>query len=192
MKNILLTSLLFLTLLKLGQAQEIPPVPKFLLVNFRVNPIKEKPDLESKTLILAPQNSKIEVIEIMDEFIHCRYNGFEGFAMKSRVSKTDLDGVKEYFDYVENLKQEERIRGYQKENEERLKYLTEKFGEVAAQKVLRKYVWIGMTEEMLIESWGTPIEVNRTITANRVNKQFIYSNSRYVYTDDGIVTAIQD
>lgn len=181
----------FFPFLALSQSIQKPEVPKFLLVNHRVNPVKEEPDMASKTLVLALENSKIEVIEILEEFIHCRYNGFEGFAMKSRVSKTDLDGVKEYFEYEEKLKREERIQGYYRDNEERLKTLTEKFDEVSAKRIMKKEVWIGMNENMLLESWGKPLDVNTTVTANNTHKQYVYSNSRYVYTDNGIVTAIQ-
>ena len=72
--------------LLLAQEQGKPSVPKFLLSK-DTNPIKEKPDNSSKNLTIAIKGTKIEVIEILDEFIHCKYNGFEGYAMKSRVSK---------------------------------------------------------------------------------------------------------
>lgn len=52
---------------------------------------------------------------------------------------------------------------------------------------------IGMTrEEVIITKWGRPNKVNKTTTANGVSEQWVYGSNRYVYLDNGIVTAIQD
>ena len=175
----------------LAQEQEKPLVPKFLLSK-ETNPIKEKPDNSSKNLTVALKGSKIEVIEILDDFIHCKYNGFEGYAMKSRVSQVDLEGVKEYFDYVEKIKREARFNALKEESEKRLKYLIEKFGEQDGRRVFDKSIWIGMTESMLMESWGQPKDVNTTVTKYSTSKQFVYGNGRYVYVVNGIVDSWQN
>jgi len=183
--------LFFLThFLLLAQKQEKPPIPKFLLSEG--GPIKEKPNNSSKNLTVALKGSKIEVIEILDDFIHCKYNGFEGYAMKSRVSKVDLEGVKEYFDYVEKIKSEARFNALKEESEKRLKYLIEKFGEQDGRRVFDKSIWIGMTESMLIESRGQPKEINTTVTKYGTSKQFVYGNGRYVYVENGKVESWQN
>lgn len=52
---------------------------------------------------------------------------------------------------------------------------------------------IGMTAEQVRNStWGSPDEINRTTTAYGIHEQWVYSNYRYIYLDDGIVTAIKD
>ncbi len=53
---------------------------------------------------------------------------------------------------------------------------------------------IGMTkDEVLNSSWGKPKEIN-TLDSKYGNhhEQWVYGNQRYVYFDDGVVTAIQD
>ena len=51
---------------------------------------------------------------------------------------------------------------------------------------------IGMTaEEVRNSTWGEPQKINTTITANHTTEQWCYSNYRYVYLEDGIVTSIQ-
>lgn len=51
---------------------------------------------------------------------------------------------------------------------------------------------IGMTEEEVYNTkWGRPYKVNVTETKYGVNKQLCYNQNRYVYTDNGKVTAIQ-
>ena len=52
---------------------------------------------------------------------------------------------------------------------------------------------IGMTAEELREStWGEPQDINKTTTAHGISEQWCYSEERYVYLEDGIVTAIQE
>lgn len=51
---------------------------------------------------------------------------------------------------------------------------------------------IGMTANDVINSrWGSPKDVNKTITEYGVSEQWVYSNYRYIYLEDGIVTTIQ-
>lgn len=52
---------------------------------------------------------------------------------------------------------------------------------------------IGMTAQQVLDSqWGKPLQINKTTTANSVSEQWVYGNGRYVYLENGIVTAIQE
>ena len=56
-------------------------------------------------------------------------------------------------------------------------------------------VAIGMTSEQVIRSWGRPTKVNKTITAQSDNEQWVYDRGRfraqYVYLENGIVRSVQ-
>lgn len=54
------------------------------------------------------------------------------------------------------------------------------------------FVKIGMSEEQVLEALGKPEHINRTIYGSHVSEQWVMSESRYLYFDDGILTAIQD
>lgn len=55
---------------------------------------------------------------------------------------------------------------------------------------------IGMTaDEIRNSTWGEPYEINKTTTKYGVSEQWVYkyySDYRYIYLDDGIVTVIQE
>lgn len=52
---------------------------------------------------------------------------------------------------------------------------------------------IGMTaDEVRKSTWGNPSKINKTTIAYGVREQWIYSLNRYIYLEDGIVTAIQE
>ena len=65
------------------------------------------------------------------------------------------------------------------------------------QELKRTEPYIGMTaEEVRRSAWGTPDEINRTTTKYGTSEQWVYEgfnyDNKYVYLDDGIVTAIQE
>lgn len=51
---------------------------------------------------------------------------------------------------------------------------------------------IGFNRDQVRDAWGAPEDNNRTTTAAHQHEQWVYSSGRYVYLDDGVVTAIQD
>jgi hypothetical protein len=51
---------------------------------------------------------------------------------------------------------------------------------------------IGMHQwEVLISDWGSPTKKNKTTTADGEREQWVYDGGRYLYFDDGKLTAIQ-
>lgn len=52
---------------------------------------------------------------------------------------------------------------------------------------------IGMTKNEIKEStWGSPEKINKTTTSYGVHEQWCYSNYKYIYFENGVVTSIQE
>lgn len=52
---------------------------------------------------------------------------------------------------------------------------------------------IGMTaNEVLNSTWGNPQKKNKTTTKYGISEQWVYSDNRYVYLNNEVVTTIQD
>ncbi len=52
-------------------------------------------------------------------------------------------------------------------------------------------VAFGMTTAQVLESWGRPLDINRTRTATYTHEQWVYPRAN-LYFDDGVLTSIQD
>lgn len=52
-------------------------------------------------------------------------------------------------------------------------------------------VRIGMTAEVMRESWGRPNSINSSTYSFGVREQWVYGSGRYVYLDDGVVSSYQ-
>jgi hypothetical protein len=91
----------------------------------------------------------------------------------------------------------EKLRLEEEAREKRILDLKEKYELTDDQCTLIKKhkIYIGMPEDALVESWGTPGDINRSVGSWGVHKQYVYGNfpnSYYVYVDNGIVTSWQD
>ena len=60
-------------------------------------------------------------------------------------------------------------------------------------KLMNGEYWIGMKEDELMIAIGKPTKINTTITANKISKQLVYgeSDANYFYTENGILTTVQ-
>lgn len=71
--------------------------------------------------------------------------------------------------------------------------LCQRYGNEYCHLIIQKKVKIGMTQDMCIDSWGEPDDINRTTTNSDVSEQWVYDKrGLYLYFTNGILTAIQD
>jgi hypothetical protein len=76
----------------------------------------------------------------------------------------------------------------------RLLEVTKKFGAKYAELITDHKITIGMTKEMVIESYGEPKYVNRTVTGHGSSEQWVYEDlaTQYLYFTGNKLTAFQD
>jgi hypothetical protein len=53
--------------------------------------------------------------------------------------------------------------------------------EAELQKENEGKISIGMTADEVLERWGKPLDVNKTITEHGVSEQWVYPNYQYLY-----------
>jgi len=136
------------------------------------------PDTHSWQIMFMGEVAYIpNIIEVNNEALALREK-------RAKEYKSKLDEEAE--------KENEKYKKIKKANEvNRLASLTSKFGQTAAKKILEKKIWIGMTKEMAVESWGMPQDINRTVGSFGIHEQWIYGNT-YLYFEDGKLTSWQD
>lgn len=76
-------------------------------------------------------------------------------------------------------------------NKLRKEKIYKKYNQSIAAKIVERKIWIGMTSEMAVDSWGSPKDINRTVTQYGTSEQWVYS-SGYLYFDNGILKSWQD
>ncbi len=112
--------------------------------------------------------SYVDVIKFWDK-IPESYNGILADQIKN--DRIAFQKTTEYAKGIESIKQSEELKV-----------------------ILKDYVEprIGMNEEEVKKStWGKPKSINSTVTSSGTHEQWVYNN-RYIYFENGKVTAIQE
>lgn len=73
---------------------------------------------------------------------------------------------------------------------ERKAQLIKKYGTKYGTAIGNKEIMLGMTKAMVIESWGQPDSINKTVGSWGVHEQLVYG-SNYVYIENNLVTSWQ-
>ncbi|GAB2488444.1 SH3 domain-containing protein [Algoriphagus taiwanensis] len=192
MKKLILLLFLFLKLsIGISQINTPDKLPDSVACNLTNAPIRPLPDPASEIIGKIPKGAYLKVIDYYEKYLKVRYDTIEGYISYTFV-KSYSPEFREYYEYAKAIDEKDLKEIIESKNQERLENLTQRFGKSAAEKIFKKSIWIGMTEEMLLESWGNPIDINRTVLRNLVKKQYVYPNYKYVYLENGKVTAWQD
>jgi hypothetical protein len=158
----------------------------------------DKNNLTSVILII-PSGSVIDVIREEDEHLYVIYEGYEGFIRKNHATvakKPVVTGpLQKEEDVTGPVQKEENFTGPSEsvqrsvpelKRTERHTYLQNKYGADIASRMLAMKIWKGMTGEMVQDSWGNPRKINRIISGNNVQEEWIY-NSSWLYIENDIL-----
>lgn len=82
--------------------------------------------------------------------------------------------------------QQAREQEYTASYTERYEILVSKYGADIGKRLYQHKVWKGINSDMARDSWGKPVQINRTYVDRSVDEEWIYSK-KYLYFRDGIL-----
>jgi len=133
---------------------------------------KYKDDLTS-VIVVLPAGTSLVITGSEEDYYKVKYENEEGYILKSHaeieMKSSDELEVKEKPAVVS---QEEPVREMT-----RLEYLEKKYGTRIATQIYAGKIWKGMTSQMVLDSWGKPQKINRSITGNYTREEWIYKNT---------------
>ncbi|MCF1753383.1 hypothetical protein [Mariniradius sediminis] len=201
---LLIASLSFLN--AFPQSFGSPTLPDSVEINFNDAPFRKTPFNTGEILYRVKSGTKAALLGLSKDHLRIKIDTTEGFISYVFVNLRNTQ-LEDYFSYyvLEKKNKEQaiedsliQVRNKEEEIQRRQQYetrfneLTKKYGSTIGKRIFMKEVWIGMTEDMLLDSWGEPEEINRTVTATLVRKQYVYPGQKYIYVENGKVTAWQD
>lgn len=116
--------------------------------------------------------------------------------LQSLESKARDERTKEIYQEEElrKLKQRQELQSAKdKVNATRVASIKSKFSKYGSKVVsdlIDEKIWIGMTSDMAIASWGDPERVNKTVSSNGAKEQWVYAHD-YLYFRAGILETFQ-
>ncbi len=167
------------------------------------NKIQVQKDLQASSYVLVTRNKKL-IMHYYDadcDCFHVQYKDIYGivrtenwlkdaywYPLKKNHHGTDSSNNANHF-LVENIaKLPVKQAVSDSENTRRL-MLIRQYGYTDGSNISAGKLWLGMTAEMALDSWGIPYQIKRTNGNFHITEQWIYSNA-YLYFDNGILTEI--
>lgn len=137
-----------------------------------------KDDLTS-VIVVLPAGKTVTVIGSDEDYYRVKYENTEGYILKKHAEIDLTLSKKPEVRRQENVMQEDvRSRATEPEREmTRFEHLEKKYGTRLASQISAGKIWKGMTSQMVLDSWGQPQKINRSIGGNYTREEWIYKNT---------------
>jgi hypothetical protein len=142
-----------------------------------------------------PENAEFEkAIEIKENTGVNSSDALEKFKAKMQEQEVERQKRKEE---MQNRWQDIELKVKNEmasEEEERKTYVSThpNLSENIKSAILNNSLCLGMTEDEVYLTWGSPDDKNRTVSASGVHEQLVYKKRGYVYLENGILTSWQE
>ena len=151
-----------------------------LFCNTQIANIYQEPKAY-KRIGLTLFGQEVELIEVIDDHYKIKSNKIEGYV------------VKEYFSSKEEFEIKKIIRGLREEKSNIIKgKLIERYGIKYGSDIFYNRISLGMTKQMIYEAIGHPKDINKSVGGWGTHEQWVYSNGRYLYIENGKLTSWQE
>jgi hypothetical protein len=133
----------------------------------------EKEDLTS-VIVIIPAGSVVTVLATDSAYLKVSFDESEGYILKRDAIINTSQVAPQPSVKQENVRQDEGPVGEKQVS--RFTYLENKYGTSMAARLIAGKIWKGMSAEMVKDSWGAPLKINRII-GDIVKEEWIYKNS---------------
>lgn len=145
---------------------------------------KAKEDLTS-VIVVIPSGSTVNVIGSDSTYLHVTYEDNEGFILKRHAVIDKLPVVSTKAPASHPKVQETQPLQTQVMN--RFTSLENKYGTSMAARLYAGKIWKGMNSEMVKDSWGTAVKVNREVSGNIIKEEWIYKTTWLYFENNTLV-----
>lgn len=143
----------------------------------------DKNDLTSVIMII-PSGSEVDVVGSDSLYLQVIFEENEGYIYKRHAIINKLpESSRGYNQRQESVQEAQPVR---QERVSRFTYLEGKYGTSLAASLNAGKIWKGMTAEMVRDSWGNPLKINRVINSNTIKEEWIFKNT-WLYLENEIL-----
>jgi hypothetical protein len=143
----------------------------------------EKDDLTSVILVI-PSGDTVSVVTADSTYLKVVYRGTDGYVLsKHAVVKTPPRAPSVNTPAASGATPKAPVKDNQMTRYENLIY---KYGKSLADKLIAGKIWKGMDSEMVKDSWGNAIRINRVISGSLVTEEWIYRNT-WLYFENSVL-----
>ena len=131
-------------------------------------------------IMIIPSGSTVDVIGYDSTYLHVVYEDNEGYIFKRHavVHEAPLQTSKAVQPVTGNVESQTMVRQQEPQQQvSRFTYLENKYGTTIAARLSSGKIWKGMNSEMVKDSWGSPVRINKSISGNDIKEEWIFKNT---------------
>jgi len=167
---------------------------------------KVKEDLTS-VIIIVPKGSTVKILGSDSTYYRVAYEENEGYIFKEHAiidkepaNFSELTKKREVAEYgatrekqqppqeqPQKQQQQQQQQPAQDLQRSRFSYLENKYGSSMAARLIAGKIWKGMNSEMVKDSWGAALKINRSINENVVREEWIYKTTWLYFENNTLV-----
>ena len=166
------------------------------------------PTFKSQTVADLSYGDRVKCFGLTEKYFRIERGNLKGYILREAIRETNdavrvadkarvnISGLEDSLEIVRTQK-DMAYRALdslktEQEKVERLTNLRRKYGKSRFfRSILDEQIRIGMSKEMVADSWGEPQDINRTVGEWGVHEQWVYGSS-YLYFENGKLTSFQD
>jgi len=133
----------------------------------------------SSVITIIPADTRIFIVDIMDEYFYIKTEVNQGFVKKSKINPDQS--------YIEKPPGFLNQQGIDNEASGKLEYLRKTYGWETAKKIFDHKIWRNMTTNMVENSWGRPNQINRKINSGQVKEEWFYPSTYLIFMNDKLI-----
>jgi hypothetical protein len=143
-----------------------------------------KDDLTSVILII-PADSVVTVLDADSTYFHVVFEENEGYILKRHaiLDKAPVNSQQ----VIQSQPAVQDTLAVQEQQQNRFSYLENKYGSNMAARLISGKIWRGMNAEMVKDSWGKAEKINRVISGNTINEEWIFKNTWLYFENNTLV-----
>jgi hypothetical protein len=135
---------------------------------------------------IIPKGTTVELIDEDSTYFHIAFNDNEGYIFRrDAIAGSTTTSKQEEPKQVTQAVREPQEEQYQQEEQpvSRFTSLENKYGSTMAARLTAGKIWKGMNSEMVKDSWGNPMKINRVINDNVIKEEWIF-RSTWLYFEN--------
>lgn len=148
----------------------------------------DKDDLTS-VLFIVPVGSTVQILGIDSTYYRVISEGSEGYIFKRHAiidEKPATIGAPPA-NIATNV-EETVVETKTEVQTSRLSELQARYDQKTAKSIFERKIWKGMNTDMVIDSWGNPQKINRTIIPDSVKEEWSYTSTWLYFENDILVS----
>jgi hypothetical protein len=146
-----------------------------------------KDDLTTVVMII-PSGSVVEVLGSDSTYFKVLFEESEGYIFRKHavIDKTPAAN-RQAVQYQQSSQQTQQPQPEVQKEVSRFTYLENKYGTNMAARLISGKIWKGMNSEMVKDSWGTALKINRDVQGNNIKEEWIFSNTWLYFENNTLV-----